>query len=341
MTINIALATYDGIILGCDSLSSITERALFPLRPDCEWARDEDGNLLLDRNGNPMIPATPQNLTLSATTVFGGVSKMFCLYTDPDTTVAALTAGMATLSDITIAEQAKRFKRRNEVNEKKYVSSLDVANDFTAFAHEMWLKQFEDTPEDRRAFLPNLYFVIAGFGADDEYGKVFKSEAKDGTVHEQFPDGDHMGLCWEGTADYVERLIHGIDTQIRVTATRVMAEAIAKQREITVADLSKALVGAGVNLPEDLKLEVTEHAPSTLPWDNARADIGYGNLSTQYAVDLVEMLVNTQSGMQRFAHGIPTVGGRTHIGVLKRGEGFRLLNGPELVHRHTGYGHDF
>ena len=46
-----------------------------------------------------------------------------------------------------------------------------------------------------------------------------------------------------------------------------------------------------------------------------------------------------QSGPQRFATGIATVGGRTHVGVVMQNR-FELLNEPELDHSHTGFSDD-
>lgn len=336
MTINIALATYDGIILGCDSLSSIVEHAIFPFRDGSQWAKGESEELLADKEGMPYVSV--QNAFPIATTVFGGVNKIFCLYADEDTVVAALTAGLATLQGITISEQAKRYKRKNESEAKSFSSVEEVAKDFLAFMRERWEAAYGETPDEQKHFLPTLSFIVAGYGKDEEYGKIFRLDVSADAVHEQFHEGDHMGICWAGQADQVERLIRGIDRGAELSASRHMAEAISRQRETTLDDISKSLIKANIQLPEHLELDITEVTMPTPPWDAFQADIDYGNLSNQYAVELVEMLVNTQSGMQRFCRGIPVVGGRTHIGVLKRGEGFQLLNAPQLSHKHTGYG---
>ena len=341
MTINIALATYDGIVLGCDSLSSITDQVIFPFGNNCDYAKDEQGNLLRDASGNLLVSVSTANVRDISTTVFCVVSKIFEIYHDDDTCIAALTAGMATLGGVTIAEQAKRYKRRNQQDERKFVTALDAATDFLAFIRQSWEKQFSEIPEEQRIYLPSIHFIVAGFGANDDYGMIFKLDVSNNTLHEHFPDGDHMGICWSGQANYVERLTKGIDHSLVYMANKEIAEALAAQREATIQDISKALTAAQVQLPEHLELNITEHMAPGIAWESALADIDFGNLSTQYAIDLVELLVNTQSGMQRFARGIPNVGGRTHVGVLKRGEGFMLLNEPKLQHKHTGYADEF
>lgn len=343
MTINIALATFDGLILGCDSLSSILETAIFPFRTSVDLAYDKDGNLLIDKNGNVSVPLTTGHYTDVATTVFGGVSKMFCLYQDDETCVAAVTAGLAILGGVTIAEQAKRFKRKTASDRTELNSVEDVARAFAEFITSIWNDEFhpDDNNDRPRETIPNIQFILAGFGKNDYYGKIYRIDISSGGLNEQFPDGNHMGMCWGGMADYVERLVRGFDASLKHKVGRQLAGAMKKQRETTINDISQALIAAKVVVPDDLDVQVTEEQPPTLPWDSTWADIDFGNLSTQYAVELVEMLVNTQSGMQRFARGIPTVGGRTHIGVLKRGEGLQLLNEPKLQHKHTGYADDF
>ncbi|WP_409475554.1 hypothetical protein [Stenotrophomonas sp. Y-13] len=344
MTINIALATYDSIVLGCDSLSSMVDSVIFPFAPGTTFAQDANGNFITDKDGNYVIAFDQRQVSQVATTVFGGVSKMFCVYDsqsdeDDGIAVGAVTAGLAILGGVTIAEHAKRFRRSHK--NVKFETVEAVATAFCQHFCNLWDAEFSDVGETQRGYLPTIQFIVAGYGKDDEYGKVFKIDVQARSLQEQFPGGDHAGICWGGMANYVERLTRGVDQSLVYTATKQVAAAIAAQRVSVLTDISRALAAAGIELPEGLRLDITEQTEPTLPWDSQQADIDFGNLSTQYAVELVELLVNTQSGMQRFARGIPTVGGRTHIGVLKRGEGFRLLNEPQLQHLHTGYSHDF
>jgi hypothetical protein len=47
-----------------------------------------------------------------------------------------------------------------------------------------------------------------------------------------------------------------------------------------------------------------------------------------------------QAGKSRFARGVATVGGRTHIGVITKDKGYAQLNEPELAHHYTGFADD-
>ncbi|OOG47021.1 hypothetical protein B0E50_13890 [Rhodanobacter sp. C01] len=276
-----------------------------------------------------------------ATTVFGGVSKMFCLYQDEDTTVAAVTAGLAIVGGVTIAEQAKRFRRKVSADKRTFNKVEDVANEFKDFMYELWHEDYKKSGIPDIQYFSTVQFIVAGYGRDDVYGRVFRINCSDNSLVEQFTEDDHTGVCWGGTADYAERLLRGSDGLLQYKVNRELVKAMKQQRESTINDLSEAITAAGVVLPSGLDVQVREEQLPTLPWDSVTADVDYGNLSTQYAIDFVELLVNIQSGMQRFARGIPVVGGRTHIGVLKRGERFEMLNEPKLQHKHTGYADEF
>lgn len=338
MTINIALETNNCIILGCDSYSSVTEYAYFPFRSNSDYARDGNGEIIRDANGSFLVPCA--NLVAMPTSVMGGAKKMFCIYEDEESCVAAVTSGLATINGITISEHARRFYTKNKDNKTKYSSTLDVAHSFQAHMLSEWRLQFGAEPDGSRSELL-LDFIIAGYCKNDAHGAVYKIGLHDNLLQPTFSCNPPSGITWAGQANYIERLLRGHDATLHEAINKSYISSLENQRKETIARINQTLKDNNFTLPEAISIQVDEDKPMQLPWDAGYADIDYGNMPTQYAIDLVEMLVNTQSGMQRFARGIPTVGGRTHIGVLTRGEPFRLLNPPELQHRHTGYGDDY
>lgn len=341
MTINVAIATYDSIILGCDSLSSVVRRVIQPF-DSATFATDAAGNFLKDANGNYLIALTPENITPIPTHVFGGVNKMFCVYQDEDTSVSAITAGLATLNAVTISGVSKSYKRRCRDNKMQFSTTEAVAVDFLSFVRSEWEREvaYDSVQPDRRHLLSNLYFLIAGFAKDDAYGKVFRLDVAANTCAEEFSDRPHTGICWAGQADVVERLVRGFDSHARWEIYRGVVAAMESQRLSLLRELEAQVSKARIQIPEGFEFSFTDQGEPTLPWDHAQLDIDWGNLPVQYAVELASLLVNTQSGSQRFARGIATVGGRTHIGVLRPGEPFRMLNEPEITHTHVGYADD-
>jgi|26BtaG_2_1085354.scaffolds.fasta_scaffold11657_1 hypothetical protein len=298
MTINIALATSEAIVLGCDSLSSMAE-PVFKAR-DVELVIDDNGRPVQDEHGNFVFKGMAST---AVTTVFGGVRKMFCL-SEHTTQVAAVTAGLAILENMTIAEHANKFRRESGNN---LTTVEEVAGAFLQYVRNKWeiTVGYIDSPNEQSFDeYPNVEFLIAGFEPNGE-GCVYRVDVLKNSMDLQY-DGQ-PGIAWAGQANFVHRLLIGADGSLE--------HDLVHNRGVDPNVFNEALRVSKTN-------------------------IDFANLPTQYAIDFVEMLVNTQSGMQRFEPGIATVGGRTHIGVLRRGEEFTMLNEPQLIHKHTGFNHD-
>lgn len=338
LTINVAIATYDAIVLGCDSLSSRTAQAVLPFS-NGGFARDADGNELIDASGHKVVSTA--ELQMVVTDVFTGAKKMFLLYEDENCTVAGVTAGLAVLNGFTVAGTVGRFRRENRANKQSFDSVESVVAAFTQYIRADWEHAvgFNTADKEQAPYFPDLQFLIGGYSPSEEDGRVYKISILGHTVEQQFSWESKSGACFAGQADYVERLLVGVDSrvfhQFCISADAQLMDA----QHRTAETILEQLRAAGIHIPEDLMLDLggANFSPSYL---GGAAPIDFANLPTQYAVELVELLVNLQSGMQRFQMGVATVGGRTHVGVIRRGEKFRMLNEPDLVHSHTGYNHD-
>lgn len=249
MTINVVVATYHVVVLGCDSLSSIVERAFFPFRHDSDFALDAAGNPIRDREGNLAIPYREDRLVTTATNVMGGVQKMFLLYereSDPDNaecSVAATTSGLGTLNGVTIAELAARFRRSCAYRPLPHQSAETVVTDFMAFLRPLWEQavDFEGTADMMRRWLPDLNFLVAGYGPGDDYTKVYRLSISDRSIEECFEDAPHCSAAWAGQSNTVASLINRIDPGLRFQVSKSIVEALAAQRQSIVESVLEQL----------------------------------------------------------------------------------------------------
>ncbi len=350
MTTNVVVATYHGVVLGCDSLSSIVERAYFPFRSPNAIARNPDGTPLRDAAGRALVALDDENFVQTATNVVGGVQKMFVLYQDKDTvdverSVAATTAGLGTLNGVVIAELADRFRRKCFADGKVYSQAAQVVDDFIDYLRPLWEQEVRYDPARGDDFYTtdDLMFLISGYCPEDEYIKVFRvhiAAAPRGQATEQFSDFPHCSACWEGQTSSIAALINGSNVESRIPVVRAVAKALEVQRDTLVASVIDQLKAQGVQIPEGIQLDLQAELPAQLPWQEGAPIINWENLPVQSAVDLVSTLVNAESAIQKFRMGVPTVGGRTRLGLMRRGTPFAFLNEPEIVHQHVGYNHD-
>ncbi len=339
MTINIALATSEGLVLGCDSIASSVEYVIDPFELD--GVEDEEGNPLQSSDGHKLVALDPSRIRPVVTNAWAGVTKLFQLY-EGSASVAAVTAGVARLNNRTMKSYSEEFLGQQKQKQKPLVNVQTISNEFLRFMRKQFTEHYKDSslPEE---YWDGPHFLIGGYGAMDELPSVFRVDVRANKVYEQLTKGS-FGIAWDGQADGIERLIRGYDSTLRMAIERYLEQMIDEHYQQMTGAMAKILddvlaqLGAtlpsGVDTVLPLKLEVSP------PWDDMKVEFSYGNLPLQSAIDFVAFLVNLQSGKSRFAPGVATVGGRTHVAIVTKGGGFDVLNEPQLQHRHTGFGDD-
>jgi hypothetical protein len=327
MTINVALLTNEALILGCDSVASVSTPLLDPFR--LEWHQIEPDK------SRVRVEFGFEDLQQVVTESWGGVTKMFLLCESPP--VAAITSGLAKLNDRTMSDLAQEFRERAAAQPRANVKA--VAGDFLRYMRRQYQRHYAASkiPESVR---DGPEFLVGGFGRADRHPCLYRIRVKEKELLEQFPPGE-SGAAWAGQSDAVERLLRGYDSVLRwrvETAVKKEMEKLHKRMTEAMAEnLQRVAASLGGTLPDDLELPLPKQQQVSLPWEGTSLSVDFPNLPLQRAVELTAFLVNLQSGKAKYAQGVPTVGGRTHVGVLTKAEGFRMLNEPQLVHRNTGF----
>ena len=152
------------------------------------------------------------------------------------------------------------------------------------------------------------------------------------------------GISWNGQADAVERFIRGYDNEVRShveAATKQALEEHGTKTQTYITDLVNGILDKlNKKLPRGTKIEVPKADTVALNWEQFYIPIDYPNLPLQEAVNFVSTMVMSQASKARFARGVATVGGRTHLGIITKANGFEALNEPEIVHKFTGLSGD-
>lgn len=336
MTINIALATTDALVLGCDSVASTSNFFIDPMRID--WEVDPDGNPVKDANGKFSLKFDYGDYESIVTNAWGGVTKMFEIHRCPSP-IVAVTSGLAKLNDRPIADYGREFIADSAG--KNLSSSTEISEEFLNFMRRKYEEHYKDSklPESLRE---GPVFLCGGYGAAEDFPSIYRIVVQQNVVFKQPPDS-HTGLAWSGQSDAVERFIRGYDSALRAELEERIGAEFRRYSEQTASHfadfVNELLRKTGQNLPEGMKPEPPPPPSVAFDWQRYATGIDFANIPLQDAVNFVSFLVMLQAGKSRFARGIATVGGRIHLGVVKK-DGFTLLNEPTLVHRITGFGDD-
>jgi hypothetical protein len=337
MTINIALKTSDVLVLGCDSTASATGYYLDPF--SLGYETDDKGEPVLDPTGKMTLKFKFDELEPLVTNSWVGVTKMFPIHSIPAPMVA-VTSGIAKLNERSIANYAAEFFEGHK-NPVGTPSAREICDEFLKFFREKYEEHYRDStlPEGLR---DGPHFLVGGYGSADYLPSLYRLNIPKNEIHEHF-GGPVGGLAWAGQSDAVERFIRGYDGRLKSeleSHIKTQLEAFAEQVKQQVAGgINGLLDKLERTAPSDWRLDLPDPVIQELDWDGYRLALDYSNLPIQEAVNFVAFLVNMQAGKGRFVRGISTVGGRTHIGVVKK-DGFAKINEPELTHRYTGFGDD-
>ncbi len=350
MTINIAVVTSEALVLGCDSIASSTEYLVNPFT--CESEDSDEGYL--------RVKVTPADIVQQVTNTWDGVTKMFPLHAG-SLPVAGVTAGLAKLNNRTMSSYANEFFTLHggqspieltptfsatigtylspQTVEGALTTVEEVAHKFLSFMRAHYETHYTDSkiPEEYR---DGPVFLVGGYSRNQHLPSLYRVNVQANRATLDYDTGA-FGISWEGQSDAVERLLRGYDTHLRARIENEIRTSLDRAREVygeaTARILQEVLDKLGQKPPDGFSMELPPAPKVTLPWNRFATPISYGDLPLQDAVNLAAYLVGLQSGKARFAHGVPTVGGRTHVGVITKANGFRMLDEPELRHTNVGF----
>lgn len=298
MTINVAVVSAEALVLGCDSISTVTEYFINPFARPSELIGPE----------NYQVAFTMSDLMPLVTNVWSGVTKMFALSSDERTPVAAVTAGLARLNSRSMKSYADEFLRDKAANTLVQHTVEEVAHNFLTFMRRHYERHYANSP-----LPPELRdgpaFLLGGYDAASHLPTLFRVDVENNRVLPEYAPGT-FGIAWDGQSDAVERLMHGYDAGLRKF---VESQATA-----------------------EFDSERPDSPHFRIDWGKFRCEIACENLPVQDSIDLAAYVVELQSGKAKFCRGVATVGGRTHIGLLRKQEGFQMLDEPELHYTRVG-----
>jgi len=339
VTVNIGLVTTEALVLGCDSVASTSAQYIDPF--SIQWEKDASGAPLIDKSGKFTLHFSYTDFQSVVTNAWGGVTKMFEIHSQPSP-VVAITAGLAKLKDRAIANHASEFLAKYSARAQKLVSAKTICEHFLRFMRGRYVSHYRGSPLPPE-FREGPQFLVGGYGRDDPFPSLYRLNVQKNTIEAAFTDGK-TGIAWDGQSDAVERFVRGFDVRL-FFYTEMETQRVLKAHNERMKDAVAKLVNTVLDklqqpMPSGIDTKLPELLSIPLNWPQFALPVDYANLPLQEAVSFVSSLVMSQSSKARFARGVPTVGGRTHIGVITKDAGFRPLNEPTLAHRYTGFGDD-
>lgn len=329
MTTLVALATKDALVMGCDSLGTVTKDLINPLDlvpdffdPENNWRIkvDAEGKSILQKFDD--IYKKAQQVAFNQMTHVG---KMFSLKPYP---IGVMATGIASIGNRTIKSLINEFKEKHSQDLPLFQSGFQeytvkmVADSLL----ETINKYYEETYKEWKS-KPYLELMIGGYGKQGPFPSIFRVFVHQNKIEQTFPDDNPFGIAFGGQMQEIQRIVFGTDGANRVKLIIRVGELFEKYRLILQDHLKEKEVN--VELPSskdypDLFLLTN--------WDFDGFDADWGDFSEQNAIGCVNFFVDIMIKSQQFSSRLPTVGGDIHIALITKQEGFRFISRQEYTH---------
>jgi hypothetical protein len=175
-----------------------------------------------------------------------------------------------------------------ELGDAERMRVTDFAGLLSAFFGKRWVENGMPLDLGQQN---DMFFYVAGYDADDPYGKVFTFSIPSAPAPALAIPDDQFGAAWGGQREITDRLLQGFDPQVPALVEEILGIPPERRNPQVLNDQLRTKTGAPI------------------PWQF---------LPLQDCVDLAMFIIKTTIAYQRFTVGIRGVGGATDVATITR-----------------------
>ena len=327
MTTPISVATRDSIVIGCDSLATISQPMIEPRRFK-ERFFDEHGELVKDKDGKPLLDkaekvnAFVQNIPKNQ---LPNVTKIHQL---PYIPAGLLFAGNAGIGNSTIRQIVESFAESTyfmafKDGTKDYLLA-EIASKLSEHIGALYDKEYAEIDKSLR---PSMEILLSGYSRSSWDPEIFRIEISDEKSITPELNDRKYNVILGGQSNIIERVVYGLDGDGLSALQRRAEEILNNYRAIVLTKLKEANISF---TPPEID---PKDAACSLIGNNLHGVkgifSGVAGLSEQAAIDFAEFLLTTMIKGQQFSGSIPTVGGAIHMAIISKKSGFKWISKEE------------
>ncbi len=325
MTTLVALSTKDAIVMGCDSLGSVSKDLIDPFELGNFFDSQDDWSIKKDADGNPLLTNIRQIIDLTESVPYNlmtHVSKLFSLEPLP---MGIMTAGIASIGKRTIKSLISEFKTTDKAFVgKRTPTNFTVRSIGERIKEFIWERYSNTYPEDR--VRPPLEFLIGGYDKQSPIPSIYRIYVHRNELNATIDD---FGIVFGGQMQEIQRIVFGTDIDNKYKIIDRSLSLLNTYHELLSNHLKDNKIN--VELPKPKAYNKTLYFFND-EYDLDGFDAHWGDFSEQNAIECVDFFINIMIKSQQFSSRLPTVGGDVHIALITKEKGCRSISGEELQH---------
>jgi hypothetical protein len=324
VTTLVALSTKDALVMGCDSLASVTQALVDP------YALVEffDGNnawcLKLGADNKPILTDWYKVYEKAQVIPYSHMTHMSKLFSLSPLPMAVMTSGITSIGQRTIKSLIAEFKARpsfiNAANGSFTVKSIG-----SRLLRLLWKHYCIQYPKDSPS-KPILELILGGYDSDSPISSIYRIRVNENKIEATIDD---FGMVFGGEMEEIQRIVFGTDyaNQLNITARSFVL--LEKYHNLLGQHLKNEKIEATLPPPSQY---VNELGMFSDGWNLIGFKANWGDFSEQNAIECVDFFINIMIKSQQFSSRMPTVGGEAHIALITKERGFRFVSREELSH---------
>jgi len=323
MTTLVALSTKDSLVMGCDSLGTVTTPSVNP------WGLrdffDDEFNIRTDSDGKPLLSSFNQIYDKMEEIPYDQMTHVNKLCSLQPLPMGVMMTGITSISDRTIRNLISELKKNDKgfKNPDKLTNFTvkSVAQRILDFIYPLYESEY---PKDR--FRPHLELIIGGYDKQAQIPSINRIFVHENSIKSTLKD---FGVVFGGEMREIGRIVFGTDTDNRYKMIKRNDELLTRYHSLLSDELAKQDISFALPKPNNYKDKLYLFSDE---WDLDGFEARTGDFSEQNAIEFVDFLIDIMIKSQQFSSRLPVVGGEKHIAIITRTGGFRFVSEERLVH---------
>lgn len=314
MTSLVVLATKHAVVMGADSLATVT-RQMVSLNDWFAYFDPDNGfRLKLDQGGNPLIKDFAQMYDDSQSVPYNQLLHINKLFKVGNLPMGVMFTGITSIGQETvrglIAEFSSSDAAAKQTNRRINYTVHSVAERLLQFLRERYKATFTE-----EFLIEELELLLAGYDRNDAVPSVARINVRTNNIDRVF-DTDRFGIAFGGQMDWIQRIVFGTDSDNKAKLHQRVESLMSIYRQ-KIAEHLESAGHKGIEIPEANTFGSVLNLYND-GWDLDGLDANWGEFSEQNAIDSVDFFLRIMIEAQNVSSQLPTVGGDVHIAVIRQ-----------------------
>ena len=327
MTTLVALSSKDALVMGTDSLGTVTRRMVDPFDLLECFDPDNDFKLRVDDQGEPLLDSFSSILEQAQVIPYNQLSNVSKLFDLSPLPMGVMFTGTTSIGNRTIGKLISEFREADPVfdedAEPTNYSVRSVAGRLLQSLRQSYASTF---PEPRPR--PDLELIVGGYDRLRHLPTLYRIDVRENNCDEIFSSDSPFGVAFGGQKDWIQRIVFGTDENNQIRLAQRAHELLVDYHQRIIDAVENAGIIFEVPGPDSWGNELNLFNN----WSLHGLDANIADFSEQNAIDCVDFFIEIMIRAQAVSSQLPTVGGDINVAVIRKDDGFRFVSRQEWRH---------